>query len=146
MIGGEHFTGATHAALNLIDDQNDAMLIADTTKALQKSSRRRDVTAFALHRFNDDCGDFLGRRGSGEQAILDPIQSALSGAALATVFLTKWIAIFVRIRDVDDIQCLPLKSQTLRDFRRCQRQRSQRAAMKTIKKRDEFFASRGMHC
>src|SRR5436853_763745 len=62
VLGREHLSGAAHPTLDFIDDEQDPMFVTDATQATQESSRRRNVSSFALHWFDHDCGDFFGRR------------------------------------------------------------------------------------
>jgi hypothetical protein len=45
------------------NDKQDAVLIADAAQTVQKLFRRGNVAALTLHRFDDDSGDLIGRRG-----------------------------------------------------------------------------------
>src|SRR6185312_13471570 len=56
------FAGASNARLYLVDDHQDAVAIADVADFTQEAVRRDDVSAFALDRFYDDRGNFLGRK------------------------------------------------------------------------------------
>src|SRR5262249_38750655 len=116
MLQGEHLSGATHPALNFINNQEDAMLIANASQLSKKTLGRRHISSLALHWFDDDSGDFLGRRSRLEQPILNPIHRALDHAAVAAVFGAEWIAILVRIRHVHNVQHLSLKPDALRGF------------------------------
>src|SRR5260221_11139571 len=113
MIASKHFPGATHAALNFIDDQENAVLVADAPQSFQESLRRWHITAFARHCFDEDRGDFFRRRGGFEKAVFDPVQSTLARAAVATVFRAERVAILVRVRHVDHVEHLSLESETL---------------------------------
>src|ERR1044072_2073574 len=62
VVQREHLARATHAALHFIDYQEDAVLIADSSYLFEKTSRRRNVAAFALYWLDYNRGDF-GRRG-----------------------------------------------------------------------------------
>ena len=145
MLQGKHFSGTAHAALDFVHDEHDAVLVADPPQALKEAVRSGKITAFALHGFDYDCGDFFRRRSGFEQAVLDPIQSALAGAAIAAVFSAERVAIDVRIRHVNHVEHLALETDPLRDPGRSERKRSQRASMKAAKERDEFLASGCVH-
>ena len=58
------------------------MLVTNASESLQESLRRRNVAAFALHRFDYDCRDFIRRCRCLEQTFFYPVQSALTSAAL----------------------------------------------------------------
>ena len=49
--------GATDAALNLIGDEEDAVLVAERAKRGEVIGRRHDVSALALNRLDEDGGD-----------------------------------------------------------------------------------------
>jgi len=83
MVAGEHLARPAHPALNLIDYKQNSMLVANSSKALEKVLWGRDITALTLNRFDDDCCNFRGRRCSFEQSLLDPVQCALTSAAIA---------------------------------------------------------------
>ena len=79
VLGGEHLAGAPHAALHLVEHQQDAVQIAERAQPRQEVRRRHDVAPFAQHRLDDDGRDVLGRRHRGEQlddAVADRRRSA----------------------------------------------------------------------
>jgi len=53
MFIGVELARARDAALNLIEDEHQAVLIADFAQALEEFGRRRPDAAFALNRFNE---------------------------------------------------------------------------------------------
>src|SRR5260370_41357929 len=67
MLDGEHSSGATEAALNLVCDQRDFVLGAELAKAGQKIRRRYHKTALALNRLDEGAGDAIGTHGRLEQ-------------------------------------------------------------------------------
>ena len=92
------------------------MFVANPPQRFQESRGRGHVSTFTLHRFDHNRRDFFRRRSCLEQKILDPIRRALHDTAVAAIFGIEWIAIFVWIRHVHDIQHLPLESDALRRF------------------------------
>ena len=69
MLHGEHLAGAGKAGLNLVGDEQDAMLVADFAQRRHEVARRFVETALALHRLQDD-GRNAGRIDIGlEQAV-----------------------------------------------------------------------------
>src|SRR5215831_18618531 len=109
MFQREHLTGSTHAALDFIDDQQDAVLVANSAHLLQKTMRRRKVAALALNWFHDNGSHLFGRRGGLEKPILNPIYSTPDDAAITAIFGAERIVIFVRKWHMDHIEHLPLE-------------------------------------
>src|SRR5215831_10911075 len=116
MFQREHLTGATHAALDFIDDQKDAVLVANSAHLLQKTRRRRNVAALALNWFHDNGSHLFGRRGGLEEPLLNPIHRALDDTAITAIFSAERIVIFVRKRHMDHIENLPLEAEALGCF------------------------------
>ena len=75
MIEREHLAGPAHAGLDLVDDQHDAVLVADAAQLFNKRRRCRNVAAFALNDLENDARDFFGRRRRLEQTLLDPFDA-----------------------------------------------------------------------
>ena len=59
MLDREHLAGAGEAALHLVDDEQDAVAVAERTQLAQERRWRDVEAAFSLHRFDDQCGDTL---------------------------------------------------------------------------------------
>ena len=76
MLDREQFAGAGEAGLDLVGDQEDAVLVADAAELDQKLGRRDVEAAFALDRLDDD------RRDPRRLDIgLEQVDSALSESA-----------------------------------------------------------------
>jgi hypothetical protein len=60
VVDAPHRPGATEASLHFVDDEDDAVLVAEAPHALQELRRRHDEPALALHGFDHDRGDGLG--------------------------------------------------------------------------------------
>ena len=56
MLGGEHLAGASHAALDLVENQQDAVVVGHPAQLVEELLGRHDVAAFALHRLDEDGG------------------------------------------------------------------------------------------
>src|SRR6476646_11206140 len=61
MLDREEAAGAGEAALDLVADEDDAVLVTDLTQSLHELERRRDESALALHGLEHDRGNVLGR-------------------------------------------------------------------------------------
>ena len=67
MLDAEHPAGAAEAGLHLVDDQQDAMAVAERAQAFEQFGGGGDEAAFALHRFQHDGGDARGLDVGAEQ-------------------------------------------------------------------------------
>src|ERR1039457_4350212 len=70
--------GATDAALDLVDDQQNAVTVADAAKFLHKSRGRDDVAAFPLNGLDENGGNFLGCERGLEELVLNKARAAQS--------------------------------------------------------------------
>src|SRR3712207_6396779 len=98
MIAGKHLARASHPRLDLIDDQQDPVLIANASQPGKESLRSRHVTTCALHCLDDDSRNFFRRSGGLKEAFLDPVQRPRPRATITAVSRVKWIAKLVWIR------------------------------------------------
>ena len=60
VLDREHLSGAAEAGLHLVDDEDDAVVVADPAHALEELRRRDDEAAFALDGLDHDRRDRLG--------------------------------------------------------------------------------------
>ena len=58
----EERAGATHAHLDLVEDQQTAVLVRQVAQALEKSGRRQTDASLALDRFDQDGRGFIGEQ------------------------------------------------------------------------------------
>ena len=116
VLGREHLAGAPHAALHLVEHQEDAVAIGDRAQPAQELRRRHDVAAFAQHRLDDDRRDVVGR-GHRREQLLDA-----GGVAVRRV--------------IHAGQQRPEAPPVLRLARR-QRQRPERAPVEAAAERDD---------
>src|SRR6266496_5451673 len=61
MLRCEHLARPSHPALNFVSDKQNAMFVADSTQAIQKSFWRWHIAAFTLNRFDDYGSNFFRR-------------------------------------------------------------------------------------
>ena len=61
VLGREKAPGTAKARLDLVDDHDDPMRIADAAKFLQELVGRGIEPAFALHRLDQNCRDVARR-------------------------------------------------------------------------------------
>ncbi len=61
MFGSEPFAGTSHTALYFVGHVKDAVLFANLFQPLVVIGRWRDVTTFALNRFDKNGGNIIGR-------------------------------------------------------------------------------------
>ena len=62
------------ARLDLVGDEQDAVLVADRAEALEEAVLGDDVAALALDRLDDDRRDLVGRGELVEQDLVEPAQ------------------------------------------------------------------------
>src|SRR5205814_10181406 len=76
MLGREHLPGPPDPALDLVKDEQDAMLIAELAESRQEVEGRDDITSLALDRLDEDGGQLL-RRADGPQQGADALEIAV---------------------------------------------------------------------
>ena len=59
MLETPHRAGATDAGLDLVQDQHDAVFVADAAHFLQPALRRHEIPALARNRLDQDCRDVV---------------------------------------------------------------------------------------
>src|SRR5262249_27825327 len=90
MLRREHFSCASHAGLDFIEHQQNAMLIRQRPKLIEKLLRWNNVTAFALDWLDEDGSHFVWRQRRPEDFrfdVLDALHRAGTGcfAVLAAI-------------------------------------------------------------
>src|SRR5947208_15419098 len=78
VLTGKHLAAATYARLHFIENQQNAVPIAQLAQARQKSIGRYYVATLALNRLDQDGGDFAGRHVADEQAVLNIVKDGLT--------------------------------------------------------------------
>ena len=71
---GEHLAGAADARLHFVEDQQNAVPVAQRAQSLQEAVRRHEVTALALDRLDQNRRDFVRRHVADEQHLLDVVE------------------------------------------------------------------------
>ena len=69
-----HLAGPPGARLDLVGDEQDAVLVADLAQALEEAVLGDDVAALALDRLDDDRRDLVGRGELVEQDLVEPLE------------------------------------------------------------------------
>ena len=96
VLAGEHAAGAADARLHFVEDQQDAVLVAQRAQAGEEAVGRHDVAAFALDRLDQDRRDFRRRHAALEQHA-DVVEHRL-----ALVVAGEQRPIRIRVRHVRD--------------------------------------------
>jgi hypothetical protein len=141
VLGGPHLAGAAHAGLHLVADQQDAVLFRDAHQFIEELLRRDDIAAFALHRFDDDGGHFIGGRDGLQQRVFDKLRAlhrAVGGR------LAERAAIAVGIRRVHHAGHQRSEAAALHGLARGERQRAHGAAVEGAQEGDEPVAAGGI--
>ena len=74
VFDGPHLAGPARARLDLVGDEQDAVLVADVAQALEEAVLGDEVAALALDRLDDDRGDLVGGRELVEQDVVEPLE------------------------------------------------------------------------
>ena len=69
MFGGKERTGSSESGLNFIEDQHDAVPVANLAQTVQKCGRCGDEAAFAEDRLDDDRRDAVRRDAAFEERV-----------------------------------------------------------------------------
>src|SRR4029079_11296457 len=62
---------ASDAALHFVGDEQNAVAIADAAQLLHEHWRRRNIPTLALHRLDEDCGNFFRGHGGFENLVFE---------------------------------------------------------------------------
>ena len=137
VLRGEHLAGAADARLHFVEDQQNAVPVAQRAQALQEAIRRHQVTALALDRLDQDRRDFVRRHVAREQHLLDVVEHRR-----ALIAAREQRAILIRIRHVRDARHRREEAFLLRVLARRERERAHRAAVEAAEKADEARRAR----
>ena len=69
-----HFPGSPGAGLDLVGDEQDAVLVAQLAEALHEAVFGDDVAALALDRLEEDRRDLVGRDQPAEEHLVEPAE------------------------------------------------------------------------
>src|SRR5581483_7258463 len=101
MFDGPPFSGAPDSALHFVDDQQDAMPVADSPQFLHEDIRGNDISAFPLNRLHENGRHLLrGKRGL-EEFVFNKARASES-ERLGVLRATFAPAIHVGIANVSD--------------------------------------------
>src|SRR5438552_15931839 len=70
MLDRKHLACPSHAGLNLIGNEENAVLARNLFEARQELRRRNNVSTLALNCFDDDCRNFFGMNRGPEYNVL----------------------------------------------------------------------------
>ena len=122
--------GAAEAGLHLVDDEDDAVLVADPAQPAHELARRDDEAALALHRLDHDRRDVLGGDLRDERALERGERRRRVGAA-----------VLVREGHAVDLRRERPEPRLVRVRLRGQRQREQRPAVEGALEGDDRRAA-----
>ena len=91
VLAGEHFAGPPVAGLNLVENQQDPILIAEGAKTQKEVARGDEITALALNRLDENRGDRL-RRDDVPEEILYIVQAVFCSGLLVKALGTEIFA------------------------------------------------------
>ena len=78
VLGGEHLASPADAALHFVEDQQDAVAVAEIPQALKKAVGRYQITALALKRLDENAGHLARRHVGLEEHVFDVVQDGLA--------------------------------------------------------------------
>ena len=137
VFDGPPLAGASHAGLDFVDDQQDAVLVADAAEFLEESGGRGKVSAFALDGFDDDGGALFGRKLGAEDPVFD-VAGGVAGVLLGIG--SGGTAIEVGIGGVDDSGHERRKAAALLGLGAGERERAHGASVEGSVEGDDVLA------
>src|SRR5262249_23522970 len=139
MITGPHLACASHAALDLVRHDENAVAASQLLQFTEESPRWNHVSAFALYRLDEDRGHFLGRHGSAKQDLLD-LADRIAGMVFR--WNAPWTAIGIGKGCVRHARHKRSKTFALHYLTCRERERAESTPVKAAEEGDEFFAPR----
>ncbi len=140
VLHGEPLAGPAHAGLDLVGDEEDAVLFADPLDLAHVLRRRDDEAALALHRLGDDRGHLLGVDLLGEGLL----QQTCALAAAARVGQGQRAAVAVGVRDAVDLGRVRPEAHLVGAHLRGEAERHVGAAVEGVLEGDDGLAPRGV--
>ncbi len=140
MLDGPPLSSPTCAALDFVDDEENAVTIADGTQFAHEVVRSNDITAFALDWFDEDSCYFFRGNGGFEKLFLDEAGTAESEGFLflrtaGTPAIGVWEA------DVGDAGNEWREPSTLLRLGACEGKRAHGAAVEAAEEGDDLLAA-----
>ena len=137
MLTREHLSRASDAGLHFIEDQQNAVTIAQLAQPFQESIRRYEITAFTLNRLDHDRGNFRGGNARTKEHVLDVVEHRR-----ALILAREQRPIHIRIRHMRHARHRREETLLLRVLARRECQRSHAAPMKAAEESDEARTTR----
>src|SRR5579864_7783958 len=128
-------------ALHFIDDQHDAVPIADSPQFLHEDRWRNHIAALTLDRLDKNCRYFLRCERCFEELLLDE-SCTPQRESLGFLRTANTPAIYIWITDVRHSRNQRRESPPLLRLRRRQRQRAHGASVKRTEERDDVLPLR----
>ena len=138
MLHRKPLSGPSNATLHLIDDQHNAVPIANPAQFLHEDGGSNDVTTFALYRLDEDRRHFFRSQRGLEQFLFDKARAA-QGKFFALLRSAPGPAIYIRIADVGNSRHQGRETPPLLRFGCGQRECTHRAPVKRAEERDDVL-------
>src|ERR1700688_1904309 len=136
MLALEHLAAAPDARLNLIEDQEDAVAVAELAQARQKSIGGDEIATLPLDGLDENGGHFVRRYVVHEQDFLDITQHRAP-----LIAAREQGPVTVGVRYMRDSRHGRKEALLLRVLARRERQRPHRSAVKAAEKTDKPAAA-----
>src|SRR5215469_16173782 len=140
MLRRPHLSGAPHAGLHFIENQQNTILAGNPRQFVEELSRWNDVAAFSLHGLQHNGGGLFGGRDGLEQVLHIP--HAFDRAVFR--LFADWAAVAVWIWRMYDPGHQRSEARTLDGLARGKGKRAERTAVKRSEERDDAMPSGGV--
>src|SRR5205814_8731137 len=125
---------------HLVDDEEDAVAVADATNLLEEVVGGDDVAAFALDGLENDGGDLFGREDGFEELVFD-VACAVEGEGFLLFRAADSAAVGVWVGDVGDAWDERGETPFLLGLGARNRERAHGASVKGAEEADDVLAS-----